>query len=246
MKPNIQISAKDLGAVALPNFCPRCFWIRMKCHGKLPFQIFPGIFSSIDSYSKRVTADYFCQHARVPKWFDGFGELGAPVRVPGWSKFCLIDGETNILLTGVPDEILSHSAKGLWIGDYKTARLTGAQNELAPMYEVQLNSYALIAEAIGMGSVYGLGLLYYEPVTDLREDHPDFMIRDGGFFLEFAPKLRPVEIDLKRIPPLLQTVRKICDSPQCPSGRDNCPDCLNLNGLLEAARLSQGQNALAT
>jgi hypothetical protein len=26
----IQISAKNLGALAMPDFCPRCFWIGMK------------------------------------------------------------------------------------------------------------------------------------------------------------------------------------------------------------------------
>jgi hypothetical protein len=236
MKELIRISAKDLGAVALPTFCERCFWLRMKCRGKLPFQIFPGIFSSIDSYSKTVTAAYFRQHVRLPKWFDSFGELGAPIKVPGWSKFNIIDNDFNILLTGVPDEILEHSRRGLWIGDYKTARLTDAQDELAPMYEIQLNCYALIAETIGMGSVYGLGLLYYEPVTVFAEEDPDFLIRDDGFFLRFAPKLKPLEIDLARISPLFRIVREICDTPECPPGRIGCVDCSNLTRLLEASQ----------
>lgn len=208
----------------------------MKCRGKFPFQIFPGIFASIDSYSKRVTADYFRQHARVPKWFDGFGELGAPIRVPGWSKFCLVDNEFNILLTGVPDEILKHPKRGLWIGDYKTARLTDAQDELAPMYEVQLNCYALIAERIGLGTVYGLGLLYYEPITALREEDSGVMIRDDSFFLRLVPKLKPVEMDLARIPSLFLTVRRICDASECPPGRVGCVDCRNLARLLEATQ----------
>jgi len=241
MKDLIRISAKDLGAVALPSFCERCFWLRMKCRGKLPFQIFPGIFSSIDSYSKTVTAGYFRKHARLPRWFDGFGELGAPIKVPGWAKFNMIDGDSNILLTGMPDEILKHSRKGLWIGDYKTARLTNAQDELAPMYEIQLNCYALIAESIGLGSVYGLGLLYYEPITFLGEQNPDFMIHDDSFFLRFSPKLKPVEIDLNRIPPLFHTVRRICDNSQCPAGRVGCVDCSNLTGLLEATQQSSSQ-----
>jgi len=236
MKDLIRISAKDLGAVALPSFCERCFWLRMKCRGKLPFQIFPGIFSSIDSYSKTVTNGYFHQHARLPKWFDGFGELGAPIKVPGWSKFCLVDDETNILLSGVPDEILKHSTRGLWIGDYKTSRLTDAQDDLAPMYEVQLNCYARIADAIGMGLVYGLGLLYYEPVTVFGEEDPNFLIRDDSFFLRFAPKLKPVKMDLKRIPPLLRLVREICDRPECPPGRVGCVDCGNLTRHLEASQ----------
>lgn len=242
MKEPVRISAKDLGAVALPSFCERCFWLRMKCRGKLPFQIFPGIFSSIDSYSKTVTAGYFHQHARLPKWFDGFGELGVPMKVPGWSKFYLIDKESDILLSGVPDEILKHHKRGLWIGDYKTARFTQTQDELAPMYEVQLNCYAKIAETIGMGSVYGLGLLYYEPVTVLKEDEQEFIIRDDSFFMRFAPKLKPVEIDLTRIPPLLQTVRRICDTPQCPPGRLGCVDCSNVTRLSEAMLAASAEN----
>jgi hypothetical protein len=213
----------------------------MKCRGKLPFQIFPGIFSSIDSYSKTVTAGYFRQHARVPKWFDGFGELGAPIKVPGWSKFNIIDKDFNILLSGVPDEILTHPKKGLWIGDYKTARLTNAQDELAPMYEVQLNCYALIAGAIGMGSVYGLGLLYYEPITAFGEDEQDLIIREDSFFLRFAPKLKAVKLDLKRIPPLLHTVRRICDNSQCPAGKVGCEDCSKVARLLEVTQQSANE-----
>jgi len=40
------ISAKNLGEVALPDFCPRCFWLKLHAR-QLPFQIFPGIFSAI-------------------------------------------------------------------------------------------------------------------------------------------------------------------------------------------------------
>jgi len=51
--PQFRISAKTLGELALPDFCPRCFWLKL--HAKhLPLQIFPGIFSSIDAYTKRV------------------------------------------------------------------------------------------------------------------------------------------------------------------------------------------------
>ena len=53
MEP-LRISAKNLGELAKPDFCPRCFWLRT--HAKrLPYQIFPGIFSSIDAYTKRGT-----------------------------------------------------------------------------------------------------------------------------------------------------------------------------------------------
>src|SRR5262245_55450873 len=158
MNPRIQISTRTLGVLAVSLFCPRCFWVRIMCGDKPPFQIFPGIFSSIDAYSKRVTMVHYRRHGRVPKWFDGFGSLGTPIAVPGWSKFQMLDQETNIVITGMPDQIFRHPKRGIWIGDYKTARFTETQDLLAPMYAVQLNCYAMIATKIGLGSVYGLGL----------------------------------------------------------------------------------------
>ena len=61
----LQISGKDLGALAMRDFCPRCFWIQRRT--KLPWQIFPGIFSSIDSYSKKVVHGQF-DKSGMPGW----------------------------------------------------------------------------------------------------------------------------------------------------------------------------------
>jgi hypothetical protein len=204
----------------------------MLCGNRLPFQIFPGIFSSIDSYSKKITDKHFRHHGRVPKWFEGFGELGAPIAVPAWQQFQMLDSQTNILVTGVPDEMLRHPKHGIWIGDYKTARFTDAQDTLAPMYQVQLNSYALIAPKISLGPVYGLGLLYYEPITDLREADPDSLIKDDRFYLEFAPKLKSVKLEPNLIPPLLNRVREICDTAEIPAARLDCRDCSILENLI--------------
>ena len=232
MREQIQISAKNLGALALLSFCVRCFWLRMRCRNGLPYQIFPGIFSSIDGYSKKITALHFDQRGRVPRWFDDFGELGSPIKVPGWSKFQLFDEETNIRLTGIPDEVLRHPKKGLSIFDYKTARFTDAQDVLAPMYHTQLNAYALIAQNIGLGQTSSLGLLYYEPVTELEGADPDFLIKNDRFFLEFSPRLKPVKLETETIRPLLRRVREICDLSECPAGRSDCRDCAMLEELV--------------
>ncbi len=105
----IRISAKNLGSLALDTFCPRCFWMKMHSGDKLPYQNFPGIFSSIDSYSKRVTNVYYQKTDVVPSWFASFGELVRPVKTPHHSKFRVVDEETEILLTGVPDEIFEQA-----------------------------------------------------------------------------------------------------------------------------------------
>ena len=116
------------------------------------------------------------------------------------------------LLTGVPDEIWRHPQRGLWIDDYKCARFTDTQDELIPMYEAQLSAYAFIAHRIALGPVYGLGLLYHEPVTNLEETALAPLIE--GFSMRFSPKSLPIRLNPEMIPELLQQVRQ--------HGRDRC------------------------
>jgi hypothetical protein len=232
---SIQISAKNLGQVALPSFCVRCFWVRLRCRDKFPFAIFPGIFSSIDSYSKKVTAAHFAKHARLPAWFDGFGVTGAPVKVPHWSKFNFTDRDTNITLTGVPDEMLLLPDRSLFIGDYKCARYTATADELLPLYTVQLNGYSRIASQIGAGETSGLGLLYYEPPSALDVNDADSLIANDGFYMRFTSKVLPIKLDSDSIPPLLTRVREIYDLPIAPAGRPGCKDCALLEALVATA-----------
>ena len=50
---NIKKTDEKPGIFTIPDFCPRCFWIKLHMRFKLPFKISPGIFSSIDSYLKK-------------------------------------------------------------------------------------------------------------------------------------------------------------------------------------------------
>ena len=85
----IRISAKNLGYLQMPGCCKRCFYIKLKLNQKLPWQIFPGIFSSIDSYSKNITWSYFEKYGQVPKWFSPYGDFIEPARS---KSICLIIG----------------------------------------------------------------------------------------------------------------------------------------------------------
>src|SRR5579859_7483217 len=100
-----QLSAKTLGQMSLPTFCGRCFWLRVH-NPQMPFQVFPSIFSSIDTFSKRVTNLYFERHGRLPNWFKPIGLDAQPLEAPHWSKFNYTDRGTNIKVTGTADEIL--------------------------------------------------------------------------------------------------------------------------------------------
>lgn len=216
----LHISAKNLGHLALPDACPRCFWIQTHC--KLPYQIFPGIFSSIDGYTKKVIHLRLARTGRLPTWLDGFGDIGRPIPVPHHSKFAVVHRETGVILNGMPDEMTAADA-GLWILDYKTAKFTGTQDSLLPVYRVQLNGYALIAEALYQRPVVGLGLVYFEPVTDIVS--ADGLVDAAGFGMGFRAKLLPIERDRELVPSLLARAKAIHDLPVPPAGREGCKDC---------------------
>jgi hypothetical protein len=235
MTTQLRISGKNLGQLALADFCPRCFWIRMECEGKLPYQIFPGIFSSLDNYQKKITTLQNERHGTIPEWFTVFGELGDPIVVPHHSVFRIVDEATDILLTGVPDEMFRRPDGSLFISDNKTAKFTGNQDELMPMYRVQLNSYSVIANRIGLGPVVGLGLIYHEPQTDIDGEDIDSVCNPDGFTMRFVAKLLRVELHPEMIPPLLARVREICDQPTVPVGRIGCEDCERFDRLIKLA-----------
>ena len=227
----LKISAKNLGALAMPTFCPRCFWL--KAHLKLPFQIFPGIFATIDSYSKKVTNVFWEFKDRLPNWFLEFGDLSRPVPTPHHTKFFVVDEQTGIRLTGVPDEIIRRTDGSYFIVDYKTAKFTGSQDQLLPMYDVQLNAYAYIGNRYGFTPVTGIGLVYYEPQTDLGEDDLPAVVGERRFLMPFAPKLLPLELrPEEQIPPLLMQVEAVLRQRRPPKGRDGCQDCERLDELL--------------
>ncbi len=232
MITQIRISAKNLGELALPNFCPRCFWLKLRLNNKLPFQIFPGIFSSIDSYTKTIVHSWFDAHQCCPVWLQGIGELTGYVNPPHFSKFNITDPETDVLLTGTPDGIFVKSDGGYVIADYKTARFTEAQDSLLPMYRVQLNSYALIGEQRGIKPVTDLVLIYMEPVTGHEVLDESLHYRHDGFLMGFKANIPKLGIDTLSIRPLLDLVREIYELKSPPDGRSECPNCAILKDIV--------------
>ena len=146
--------------------------------------------------------------------------------MPHFSKYFIFRENENILLTGVPDDIFQKRDGSYFIIDYKTARFTDHQDELLPLYTVQLNGYALIGEQIGFSPVSGLGLCYYEPQTQVNDKTVKSSLIDGGFTMPFQAHLLEAELDPQRIVlPLLRRVREIGDRQVVPEGRDGCAGC---------------------
>lgn len=234
----IRISAKQLGSLALSNVCKRCFWIKLRLHQKLPWQIFPGIFSSIDSYSKKITWSYYEEFNKLPPWLERYVGSAKPARCPGYYSFFIVDQDRNIKLTGVPDEVLLNSDNSFTIVDYKTSRFTETQEDvLMPMYKVQLNCYALIGEQCGFNPVSKLLLAYYEPVTNSLDSDPyrlHSVLNKNGFFMPFEPHIEEIDLDPEGIvQPLLQMVREFGNLDEAPAAGTNCTDCRRLRDLLK-------------
>ncbi|MFH1878184.1 MAG: PD-(D/E)XK nuclease family protein [Candidatus Omnitrophota bacterium] len=203
------ISAKDLGHLFMPDFCPRCFWLER--HRGKPPGIFPGIFSTLDSLTRRHVHWSFSEKGETPRWLpvsdvaeveegDTFFKL--PVNPGGW------------VLVGKPDDVFKLKDGSYHIVDYKTARFTGRQDELFPMYEVQLNSYAYLAEQYGYKPVSKLSLIYCQPNQDLDED--------AEFRLSFTTHHLNVDLNPDLVFQLLIRAREIVDQPEPPQPSHKC------------------------
>jgi len=134
------ISASRLAEVAMPDFCPRCLWIKLSMGWKLPFERpMPSIFSSIDSYVKNVVHRHYEEKRELPRWFPYLGEVIRLERAPTWQDFHFTHRQLGITLRGQADEILQLDGRKYHIVDYKTARHTVTQDELFPLFDAQLN-----------------------------------------------------------------------------------------------------------
>ncbi len=229
----LRISAKDLGSFALPGFCPRCAWIKLQTKNKLPYQIFPGIFSSIDSYTKKYVCSYFQRYGKFPDWLASQAEFVDLIKGTHHSKFNTLDQDTDVLLTGVPDEILMLRDGSYFILDYKTSRYTEAQDSLLPLYEVQLNGYAYIAERNRLSPVKKIALAYMEPQTALTEENVEKVETENGFYMPFSGKILQLNLNPGIIPRYLREARKLYEQPSPPPSKEGCKDCLLLNNLIE-------------
>jgi hypothetical protein len=118
------------------------------------------------------------------------------------------------------------------IVDYKTAKFTPNADKLMPMYVVQLNAYALIADTVGPPNVTGLGLLYMEPVTDEEAATGDGVHNGDGFRMGFRANYHPVKLDTDMIWPLLEQTRQICDFPESPPSRPGCKECEKVASII--------------
>ena len=227
------ISATELGTYARARFCPRCAWVRLHVKN-LPYQSFPGIFSSIDRYNKLIVHNHFDREGHAPPWLAELGDAGQYIDPPHWSSFKTLDEETGITLRGEADGIFRLADGSYVIVDYKTSRYNPDRPGMFSNYEVQLNAYALIAERQGLSPVSKLALVYMEPATDKETAQEPKLVDAKGFTMGFHAKVVPVELRTSSLlPPLLRKARSIWGRDAPPLAAGGCKDCEAVDGLLE-------------
>ena len=202
---------------------------------QLPWQGFPGIFSSIDRYTKQVIVSYLEREGRLPEWIGGIGEVTGHIDPPHWSRFKAEDEGTGVTLRGEADAIFRLADGTCAIVDYKTSRYNPDNRSQHRVYRAQLNAYAWIARRLDFPPVSRLALAYMEPATDDEATTAPGAVDADGFALSFRPRIIEVDLDPERlIPPLLRKAAVIHASTEAPAPRNNCRDCAALDGLLRA------------
>ena len=226
------ISPKVVGELALKDFCPRCFWLKARLGFKTPWSIFPGIFMTLDGYSKKCTTIHIGEGKGIPAWLKPYGEAIAQIPEMHWSKFAAIDPSTGVLVRGVFDEMFRLKDGTIAIWDYKTSKYKGADDSLLPMYITQLSGYRFIAKALGIGETSKTGLCYYEPTAE-----PTLAdLTDNGFRMTFTAHVHPIETSIDDFLKLVAKAKAIAELPVAPQGVAKCKNCAIVDELREVLK----------
>ena len=232
--PNMKatISATELGQYGSSRFCLHCAWVRL--HVKpLPFQSFPGIFSTIDRYNKFIVQNHFDRENALPVWLKDLGEVGSYINPPHWSKFQVTHDDTGVTVRGEADGIFKMSDDSYTIVDYKTSKYSPAQRGMYSNYEVQLNAYAYIGQRLGLSPVRRLALVFMEPIADAETAQDPLLVDHRGFSMGFEATIVDVALrPEKLIPPLLRRVRDVAGMERPPVGSPGCKDCQAMDSLM--------------
>ena len=221
----LEISATQLGELSQRWTCPRCFWLRSRLKGQLPYQQFPAVFSHIDRFSKDLIKLGF-DGGELPEWIKVHGDFRETLPIPGHQNFKALDHESGVLLGGVPDALWVSDDGNLTIVDWKTSSVSEGELKKWESYVTQLNAYAWIAERqhnVELPPVRRLALLYTEPLS-LKESE-EGISRANGFVLPFRTIWKEVELQPGRVEKLLLKAQSILSSETQPKSMRNCFEC---------------------
>lgn len=167
MSDVLSITPRNLGALALDGYCPRCLWYLLQLRFHPPFCHFGAATFNDAQRSQEAVIGYFLEEEGcLPKEFAPFGDCVARADFPRhWSKLRTTH-KSGVVLYGAPDEIYTRKDDPLAVCDLKTAHFRGDADPFHPQYQIQVIGYGAIAEGLKLGTVTLGGLLYWEAQTE--------------------------------------------------------------------------------
>lgn len=216
------MGVKDLGNLTKEDFCPRCFWYE-RHFGPFP-GIFPGVFNVIDRNLKSSAWLSWKNNRKLPAWLkiddveriltaESIGTIEEGYK--GQKYLIAQHKQTGLILRGAPDLILQLKDHTLHIIDFKTGRFKEEGDQFFPIYEAQLNGYALLSTKIPVSK---LSLVYFNPTNEISAE----ILTEKNFKLAFEPKTVPVEIKSGLVSGLLIKAKEILDLKTPPQAKENC------------------------
>ncbi len=244
MSDPLAITPRNLGAIRLAKYCPKCFAILLKMRFRAPFNHFgAALFSDAQKCEEAILGLYLDRDGCLPKQFAPFCDCSARVDCSkDWRKYAYMH-KSGVRLYGSPDEVLHVKDGTLAIVDHKTAHVKDKEDPFHPQYETQVIGYADIAEGLNLGRVSLGGLLYWEVQTDAVTANPSEHYEKGQLWMPLKPKGVEIEIDYTILDPLLEEAKKIWNSKQLPAGREGCDDCKRLDLLYAIDKKAEMQDS---
>lgn len=233
MSDSLAITPRNLGAVCLPGYCPKCFkrLLHMRFHA--PFNHFgAAIFGDAQSCQEAILGYYLAKSGCLPKQFAPFCDCAERTECSKhWSKFRYTHSN-GVVLYGQPDEVLNRKDGTLCIIDHKTAHAKGDDDPFHNQYELQVIGYANIAEGLGLGEVTLAGLLYWDAQVTPIVEKPEDYFEDGKLWMSFKPKGLEIEVDYAKLDAPIKELKAIWKAKTLPEGREGCDDCKRMELLL--------------
>lgn len=231
VQERLYLGARTLASLNMPDVCPACFYVRLKCRRDLPYQFhMPAILFAADRHVKEAVHRSIDAGKGMPPWMPARGDVKGYVPGLSFRWFRHLDRRTNVSVCGVPDDLLVMGDGTVHVVDYKTAFLTQQQREILPLYKAQVNVYAYVARRVGRrvpGPVRDLTLAYLEP-------QPDFS-NEQALAMRFVAKTISVRNEAEAlVPRLLQRAREIMSQEAVPRHREGCEELERMNTLMEA------------
>ncbi len=214
----LTISATKLAKLALDDVCERCWWLEQQI--KLPYQSFPGVFSTLDKASKLCLEHWVMTRGLTPPWMSQFSTFKTLIKPPHFTKFGFTHGGLHV--RGVADAIVLLEDDTLLIPDFKTAIFTEAQERMVPVYAAQLNCYAMAAENQAIGDVSQIAIVYCQPQAAGEEMDID---RVSGFGVHFQALAMPVHRNDERIKQMCDRAAGILSQDKPPTPYLQCEEC---------------------